>query len=101
MLGGLDVCASTDALLICGAGLLLDLEIGKRLTTSSTSTTSLNFVGLQGYVLYGCISTRFLYLVDRSWFLVVPIVGFFLCCKPNSGIRAGSMRRCFAQVVDI
>src|SRR3954466_540171 len=58
-------------------GLPLDLEIGKRSSTSTTSLDSLSFVGLQGYVLYGCISARCLYLVDRSWYIVVPIVGFF------------------------
>src|SRR4051812_30777550 len=81
-----DVCAITDAPLLCGArldgagpagpdGLLLNLEIGKRSTTSSTSTTSLTLFGLRGYVFYGCISTRCLYLVDRSWYIVVPIIG--------------------------
>src|SRR5215216_2528897 len=59
-------------------GLPLDLEIGKRSSTSTTSLDSLSFVGLQGYVFYGCISTRCLYLVDRSWYIVVPIVGKFL-----------------------
>src|SRR3954471_10592787 len=58
-------------------GLPLDLEIGKRSSTSTTSLDSLSFVGLQGYVLYGYTSTRCLYLVDRSWYLV-PIVGNFL-----------------------
>src|SRR4051812_38117850 len=84
-----DVCAITDAPLLCGAGLdgarpagpdglHHDLEIGKRSTTSSTSTTLLMLFGLRGYVFYGCISTRCFYLVDRSWYIVVPIVGFFL-----------------------
>ena len=84
-----DVCAITDAPLLCGAGrdgagpaepdgLHHDLEIGKRSTTSSMSTTSLTLFGLRGYVFYGCISTRCLYLVDRSWYLDVPIVGNFL-----------------------
>ena len=59
-------------------GLPLDLEIGKRSSTSTTSWDSLSFVGLQGYVLYGYTSTRCLYLVDRSWYIVVPIVGNFL-----------------------
>ena len=83
------VCAITDAPLLCGAGrdgagpagpdgLHHDLEIDKRLTTSSTSTTSLTLFGLRGYVFYGCISTRCLYPVDRSWYLDVPIVGNFL-----------------------
>ena len=83
------VCAITDAPLLWGAGLDRagpagpdglhhDLEIGKRSSTSSTSTTSLTLFGLRGYVFYGCISTRCLYLVDRSWYIVVPIVGFFL-----------------------
>ena len=58
-------------------GLPLDLEIGKRSSTSTTSLDSLSFVGLQGYVLYGYTSARCLYLVDRSWY-VVPIVGIFL-----------------------
>ena len=52
------VCEITDAPLLCGAGLdgagpdglLLDLEIGKRSTTSSTSTTLLTIFGLRGYV---------------------------------------------------
>src|SRR3954467_5311846 len=76
-----DVCANTDAPLLCGAGrdgagpaepdgLHHDLEIGKRSTTSSTSTTSLTLYGLLGYIFYGCISTRCLYLVDRSWCFV-------------------------------
>src|SRR3954468_3821282 len=84
-----DVCAITDAPLLCGAGLdgagpagpdVLhhDLEINNHSTTSSTSTTSLTIFGLRGYVFYGCISTRCLHLVDRSWYLVVPIVGIFL-----------------------
>src|SRR3954454_1303021 len=75
-----DVCAITDAPLLCGArldgagpagpdGLHHDLEIGKRSSTSSTSTTSLTLFGLRGYVFYVCISTRCLYLVDRSWYL--------------------------------
>src|SRR3954464_12803758 len=59
-------------------GLPLDLEIGKRSYTSNTSLDSLSFVGLQGYVLYGYTSARCLYLVDRSWYIVVPIVGKFL-----------------------
>ncbi len=59
-------------------GLPLDLEIGKRSSTSTTSLYSLSFVGLQGYVLYGYTSARCLYLVDRSWYIVVPIVGNFL-----------------------
>src|SRR3954471_14892836 len=59
-------------------GLPLDLEIGKRSSTSTTSLDSLSFVGLQGYVLYGYTSARCLYLVDRSWYMVVPIVGKFL-----------------------
>ena len=59
-------------------GLPLDLEIGKRSSTSTTSLDSLSFVGLQGYVLYGYTSARCLYLVDRSWYIVVPIVGNFL-----------------------
>src|SRR3954463_13128013 len=59
-------------------GLPLDLEIGKRSSTSTTSLDSLSFVGLQGYVLYGYTSARWLYLVDRSWYIVVPIVGNFL-----------------------
>src|SRR3954469_16348814 len=86
-----DVCAITDAPLLCGAardgaglagpdGLHHDLEIGKRSTTSSTITTSLKLYGLRGYVFYGCISTRCLYLVDRSWYLDVPIIGIFLFC---------------------
>ena len=58
-------------------GLPLDLEIGKRSSTSTTSLDSLSFVGLQGYVLYGYTSARCLYLVDRSWYIVVPIVGNF------------------------
>src|SRR3954470_13507643 len=84
-----DVGASTHAPLLGGAGLdgagpagpdglHHDLEIGKRSSTSSTSTTWLTLFGLRGYVFYGCISTRFLYLVDRSWYIVVPIVGNFL-----------------------
>src|SRR3954462_11701905 len=90
-----DVCAITDAPLLCGAGLdgagpagpdglHHDLEIDKRSTASSMSTTSLTLLGIQGYVFYGCISTRCLYLVDRSWHKVVPIVGkfCFLCCEP-------------------
>src|SRR3954468_14344329 len=63
------VCAITDAPLLCGArldgaglagpdGLYHDLEIGKRSSTSSTSTTSLTLFGHRGYVFYGCISTR-------------------------------------------
>src|SRR3954463_10465760 len=92
-----DVCAITDAPLLCGAGLdgagragpdglHHDLDIGKRSYTSFTSTTSLTLFGLRGYVFYGCISTRFLYLVDRSWYLVVPIVGnfFFYAANPTS-----------------
>src|SRR3954462_6862 len=59
-------------------GLPLDLEIGKRSSTSTTSLDSLSFVGLQGYVLYGYTSARCLYLVDRSWYIVVPIVGKFV-----------------------
>src|SRR3954464_10676583 len=59
-------------------GLPLDLEIGKRSSTSTTSLDSLSFGGLQGYVLYGYTSARCLYLVDRSWYIVVPIVGIFL-----------------------
>src|SRR4051812_29660547 len=59
-------------------GLPLDLEIGKRSSTSTTSLDSLSFVGLQGYVLYGYTSARCLYLVDRSWYIVVPIVGKIL-----------------------
>src|SRR4051812_37671361 len=58
-------------------GLPLDLEIGKRSSTSTTSLDSLSFVGLQGYVLYGYTSARCLYLVDRSWY-IVHIVGNFL-----------------------
>src|SRR3954465_148622 len=84
-----DMCAITDVPLLCGAGrdgagpagpdgLHHDLEIGKRLTTASTSTTSLTLYGLRGYVFYGCISTSCLYLVDRSWYVVVPIIGNFL-----------------------
>ena len=53
------MCAITDAPLLCGAGLdgagpagpdglLLDLEIGKRSTTSCMSTTSLNFLVFEG-----------------------------------------------------
>src|SRR3954467_4707104 len=61
-----------------GLGLPLDLEIGKRSSISTTSLDSLSFVGLQGYVLYGYTSARYLYLVDRSWYIVVPIVGIFL-----------------------
>ena len=41
---GLNVCAVMDVLLSCGAGLLLGPKIGKCLTTSSTSSTSLHFV---------------------------------------------------------
>ena len=65
-------------------GLPLDLEIGKISSTLTTSSTSLSVVSLQGYVLYGCISARCLYLVDRSWYIVVPIVGIFcfLCREP-------------------
>src|SRR4051812_37018529 len=59
-------------------GLPLDLEIDKRSSTSTTSLDSLSFVGLQGYVVYGYTSARRLYLVDRSWYIVVPIVGKFL-----------------------
>src|SRR3954465_4074666 len=59
-------------------GLPLNPEIGKRSSTSTTSLDSLSFVGLQGYVLYGYTSARCLYLVDRSWNIVVPIVGNFL-----------------------
>src|SRR3954466_3592511 len=59
-------------------GLPLDLEIGKRSSTSTTSLDSLSFVSLQGYGLYGYTSARCLYLVDRSWYMVVPIVGNFL-----------------------
>src|SRR3954471_24265942 len=58
-------------------GLPLDLEIGKRSSTSTTSLDSLSFVGLQGYVLYGYTSARCLYLVYRSWYLV-SIVGKIL-----------------------
>ena len=58
-------------------GLPLDLEIGKRSSTSTTSLDSLSFVGLQGYVLYGYTSARCLYLVDRSWY-IVHIIGNFL-----------------------
>src|SRR3954465_1272823 len=83
-------------------GLPLDLEIGKRSSTSTTSLDSLSFVGLQGYVLYGYISARCLYLVDRSWYIVVPIVGNFLFSMlrtlqlpgPNGFITiAGDFRR--------
>lgn len=93
-----DVCAITDALLLCGAGLAgarsdgragagpaglaglhHDLEIGKCTTTSSTSSISLTkLCYLQGYVLYECISTCCLYLIDRSWRIIVPIVGKIL-----------------------
>src|SRR3954464_3525724 len=80
------VCAITDAPLLCGArldgagpdGLHHDLEIGKRSSPSSMSRTSLTLLGLRRYLFYGCISTRCLYLVDRSWYLDVPIVGNFL-----------------------
>ena len=62
-----DVCAITDAPLLCGAGrdgagpagpdgLHHDLEIGKRSVTSSMSTSLLTLFGLRGYVFYGCIS---------------------------------------------
>ena len=84
-----DVCAITDTPLLCGAGLdgagpagpdglHHDLETGKRSSTSSTSITSLTLFSLWWYVFYGCISTCFLYLIDRSWYIVVPIVGNFL-----------------------
>src|SRR4051812_22019566 len=60
-----NVCAITDAPLLCGAGLNgagpdrparlhHDLEIGKHSSTSSKSTTSLTLFDLQGYVFYGC-----------------------------------------------
>src|SRR3954465_10565844 len=80
--GGFSVsCTCVRAWMRCcfaALGLPLDLEIGKRSSISTTSLDSLSFVGLQGYVLYGCISARCLYLVDRSWYIVVPIVGKFL-----------------------
>src|SRR3954470_22280553 len=80
--GGCSVsCTCVRAWMRCcfaALGLSLDLEIGKRSSTSTTSLDSLSFVGLQGYVLYGCIFARCLYLVDRSWYIVVPIVGIFL-----------------------
>src|SRR3954469_5862884 len=62
---------------VAALGLPLDLEIGKRSSTSTTSLNSLSFVNLQGYVLSGYTSARCLYLVDRSWY-IVPIVGIFL-----------------------
>src|SRR3954467_13573570 len=80
--GGCSVsCTCVRARMRCcfaALGLPLDLEIGKRSYTSTTSLDSLSFVGLQGYVLYGYTSARCLYLVDRSWYIVVPIVGNFL-----------------------
>src|SRR3954467_10193485 len=79
--GGCSVsCTCVRARMRCcfaALGLPLDLEIGKRSSTSTTSLDSLKFVGLQGYVLYGYTSARCLYLVDRSWY-IVPIVGKFL-----------------------
>ena len=89
-----DVCVITDAPLLCGAGLdgagpagpdglHHDLEIGKCLSISSTSTTSLTLFGLRGYVFYGCISTCCLYLVDRSWYLVVHRRKFFVFYAVN------------------
>ena len=93
MLGASNVCASTDALLFCGArlggagagsdgragagpaGLHHDLEIGKCTTTSTTSSYSLTkLVVYEGKFSFPPVA---LYLVDRSW-RVVHTVGKFL-----------------------
>src|SRR4051812_27868222 len=57
------------------------------------SLDSLSFVGLQGYVLYRYTSARCLYLVDRSWYIVVPVVGIFLF----SMLRTLHRFPCFAK----
>ena len=96
MLGVPDVCAITDAPLLCGAGLggagagsdgragagpaglHHDLEIGKCTTTSSTSSISLTkLVVFKGKFSMDVCPPIALYLVDRSWCIVL-IVGIFL-----------------------
>ena len=58
-------------------GLPHDLEIGKRMTTSTTSSYSLTkLVVFEGKFLLDVCPHVPLYLVDRSW-RVVLIVGFF------------------------
>ena len=91
-----DVCAITDAPLLCGAGLggagagsdgragagpaglHHDLEIGKCTTTSTTSSYSLTkLVVYEGKFSLDVCPPVALYLVDRSW-RVVHTVGNFL-----------------------
>ena len=83
-----DVCAITDAPLLCGvglggagagpAGLHHDLEIGKCTTTSTTSSYSLTkLVVYEGKFSLDVCPPVALYLVDRSW-RVVHTVGIFL-----------------------
>ena len=77
LLGASNVCASTDALLICGARTSSRSWDRQEIVYINHELNSLSFVGLQGYVLYGYTSARCLYLVDRSWY-IVHIVGKFL-----------------------
>ena len=94
MFSGLNVCVITDAPLLCGAGLAgagsegragagpaglhHDLEIGKCMTTSTTSSYLLTkLVVFEGKFSMDVCPPVALYLVDRSWRIVL-IVGIFL-----------------------